>query len=173
MCPLWAQVCDVAATQKCLPCLEPGGGRVVVRTVSITEVKAVVFPNWFLGIQQHPHLKAKWERDEDWGGHSNGRDRQKERKCPGHRTRREEGDTADMSHLPLDAPLRKPSLSLRMSLEKVPSHWPPSGHLRRVLPTCQGPTTPWHQGSPTLLPSRSGNSVPATGLTGMWPALPG
>lgn len=55
----------MAATQKCLPCLEPGGGRVVVRTVSITEVKAVVFPNWFLGVQQHPHLKAKWERDED------------------------------------------------------------------------------------------------------------
>lgn len=66
----------MASTQKCLPCLEPGGGRVVVRTVSITEVKAVVFPNWFPGVQQHPHLKAKWERDEDGGGHDNGRDRQ-------------------------------------------------------------------------------------------------
>lgn len=81
----------MAGTQKCLPCLEPGGGRVVVRTVSITEAKAVVFPNWFPGVQQHPHLKAKWERDEDGGGHDNGRDRQGERKCQGHRARGEKG----------------------------------------------------------------------------------
>ena len=91
MCPLWAEVWDVAATQKCLQCLEPGGGRVVVRTVSITEVKAVVFPNWFPRVQQHPHLKAKWEGDEDGRGHGNGRDRQEERKCQGHRARRKKG----------------------------------------------------------------------------------
>lgn len=81
----------MAATQKCLQCLEPGGGRVVVRTVSITEVKAVVFPNWFPGVQQHPHLKAKWERDEDGRGPGNGRDRQEERKCQGGRARRKKG----------------------------------------------------------------------------------
>lgn len=36
----------------------------------------------------------------------------------------------------------------KMSLEKVPSHWPLRGHLRKALSICQGQATPWHLESP-------------------------